>query len=270
MSRRFTLGTVTGFAVAALAAALTIGAPPAFSIHADTARPPTNHTGAPYWHDWDIARGVMLQHVNSGGYVVNAWGGLHPFGGAPALMPRPPYGPGLAYVQGGALQGDDLGGVVIDARGTVFSFGTLTGGPVNVCDQSPRVGVPIRGIALDPTPTSGPTSYDTKGATLDAWGGIHLLCNSPAIDTTGAPYWRGVPIARSLAITEDGTGGITGGFVLDGWGGVHPFGHAHLTTAPVAYWRGWDIARSISVDGHGNGDVLDGLGGLHPFTYTVS
>lgn len=216
---------------------------------------------SPYWKGWDIVRGVALRHTGPGGYVLDAWGGLHPFGGAPGLTPGR-YSLGKPYAQGITLQGDDRGGVVVDDHAAVVTFGTVPT-PVTTCDQTFKVGTPTRGISLDPVLNAG--SYDKHGATVDARGGFHPLCGSAAITTTGAAYWP-YHIVRGVAITEGGTGGFT----VDGKGGVHSFGKANLATKPGAYWHSWDIARGIAVDGHGNGVVVDGFGGLHPFTYTVS
>lgn len=230
--------------------------------------------GAPYWPGWDIATGVALQHNGHGGYVLDGWGGLHAFGGAPALKPSK-YVPGSVVAHNLALAGDDAGGVVVNTHAKTYPFPLLTTTTYTTCDQTWRIGVPTRAIALDPTGVGTPPTlaYNLNGATLDAWGGIHAFCTtSEHLDTTGASYWRGWKIARGLALLPGGAGGFT----LDGWGGVHAFGRAKIVRPPDSYWgpvagrRAWDIARSVAIDGHGNGVVLDGWGGLHPFTYTTS
>jgi hypothetical protein len=255
----FRRSVITALAGTLVACALTVPAGAA-------GRRPTV-SNAPYWRGWDIVRGIALRHSGSGGYVLDAWGGVHPFGGAPALVPSH-YTRNRPFAVGLGLAGDDAGGVVINLSGHVYDFGVVAS-TVTTCGKPANI--PLRGLSFDPTPVSGPpVSYLKHGATIDALGGIHLLCGSPALDTTGAPAWMHFPIARGIAITQDGAGNKTGGFVLDGWGGVHPFGHAHLATSPRTYWRGWDIARGIAVDGHGHGVVVDGWGGVHPFTYTVS
>ncbi|HEY0409077.1 MAG TPA: hypothetical protein VGE42_02305 [Candidatus Dormibacteraeota bacterium] len=103
------------------------------------------------------------------------------------------------------------------------------------------------------------------GAVLDGFGGVHPF-GGLALDTTGAPYWRGWDIARSLVVRADGGGG----WELDGWGGIHAFGSATAVAAPT-YWPQWDIGRAMvvsSTDAAGLADgrqgyVLDGWGGLH-------
>jgi hypothetical protein len=46
-------------------------------------------SGFAYWRGWDIARGVQLLPVNTAtsaqGWVLDGWGGLHAFGGAPRV-----------------------------------------------------------------------------------------------------------------------------------------------------------------------------------------
>ena len=108
------------------------------------------------------------------------------------------------------------------------------------------------------------TSGVGAGYLLDSFGGITPFGDAPALNTSGAPYWAGWDIARSLTVLPD----ASGGWILDGWGGIHNFGTAPRIAEP-AYWPGWDIARDLVVlarpGGGYMGYVLDGWGGLHPF-----
>jgi hypothetical protein len=240
-----------------------------------------NVAGAPYWYGQDMARGVALTHPTTageqpGGYVADAWGGIHEFGGKPH-MSASHYTPGQKTTSNIALEGADSVGVTVTpaAKPYLFPVGTPLTENVRTCDQSSKFGVATRGISYDPTPASG--RYNANGATIDAFGGIHAFCNGAPIDTTGAPYWgnQNWQIVYGIAILP---GGI-GGFTLDGYGGVHAWGKAKLATPPDAYWgpragvKAWNIARGVAIDGtgttstEGNGVVLDGFGGLHPFTY---
>lgn len=237
-----------------------------------------NMSGAPYWQGWDIVRGVALTDPASastkpGGYVLDAWGGLHPFGGAATLQPGH-YTPNRETAHNLALEGNDLAGTVVTASAKTFPFPLGTTETFQTCGDTSQFGVPTHGITLDPTPAGG--KYNLNGATLDAWGGIHPLCTTTEpLNTSGAPWWNGWRIAAGMALLPGGTGGFT----LDGWGGVHPWGKARLVTPPNAYWgpspgrRPWDISRGVAIDGtgttthQGNGVVVDGWGGLHPFTY---
>jgi hypothetical protein len=217
--------------------------------------------GAPYWHGWDIARGVALRHNGrSGGYVADAFGGLHAFGGAPPVVGRP-YTPGRESVANIALRPGDLVGALLRTDWSLTPFGKRGQGYPVAC--TPFRGAPPRGASYDPVPRQGAIAY--AGATVDAFGNVAPFCDSAPLVTTGGPHWPGWPIARGLAITE----GLTGGIVLDGFGGLHAFGRARIVT-PGPYWHGWDIARGVAVDGQGSGVIVDGFGGLHPFSYTVA
>jgi hypothetical protein len=46
-----------------------------------------------YWQNWDIARRVVIFPDGTGGYTMDAYGGTHPFGGAPNNVTQP-YWPG--------------------------------------------------------------------------------------------------------------------------------------------------------------------------------
>jgi len=110
------------------------------------------------------------------------------------------------------------------------------------------------------------------GYTLDGFGGVHPIGDSPQVATTG--YWPGWNIARAIAIDPCVSSGQVAGWVMDGFGGLHPFA-ASGTPMPAApatsgYWPGWSIANDfvafcITVSGvqHAAGCVLDGFGGLH-------
>ena len=71
------------------------------------------------------------------------------------------------------------------------------------------------------------------------------------------PYWPGWDVARSIAVTLDGSGIA----LLDGFGGVYQIGNVH---GPATTYFGFDIARDIAVTPGGDGfAVLDGFGGIH-------
>jgi hypothetical protein len=117
-----------------------------------------------------------------------------------------------------------------------------------------------------------PTDVPGGGYTLDAFGGVHPVGDSPPVATTG--YWPGWSIARSLVMDPCDSSGQISGWVMDGFGGLHPFAAAGtpMPAAPytTGYWPGWTIANGfvafcINVGGvqHAAGCVLDGFGGLH-------
>ena len=86
---------------------------------------PSAITG-PYWPNMDIARGVALTRdstaTNPKGYVVDAYGGVHRFGGAPAVTGSG-YWPGQQMVRGIATDPVASGGYVLDAYGGMWPFG---------------------------------------------------------------------------------------------------------------------------------------------------
>jgi hypothetical protein len=196
------------------------------------------------WPGWDIARGVALRAANPttcasfGGYTLDGWGALHPFGINNSSPPRKP-------TDGPYWRGWDI------ARNVAL----VPSDPRN--PDSPPAG----GFVLD---GFGGLHYFTIDGSV----------TKPVI--TGAPYWHGWDIARGLIIltTPGISGGYRGGFVVDAWGGLHPFnvdGNAPdpVNTATAPYWPGWDIVRGgtpVPGSGLNGGLTLDAWGGVHPFT----
>lgn len=199
----------------------------------------------PYWPGWKIARGLAMLPDHSGaGYVLDGWGGIHPFGGAPAFSASASW-PGWDIARAIALEPDGLGGYVLDGYGGLHPFGDAP--VVNGSASWPGWDI-ARALVLRPN--------GVGGYVLDGWGGLHPFGGAPALGASAS--WPGWDIARSVALTDN-----NGGYTLDGWGGVHPFGDAS-SIGNGAYWRGWDIARSISIYQPGAGYLIDGYGGVHP------
>jgi hypothetical protein len=230
-----------------------------------------NHTS--YWKGWDIVRGVALRAADPatcasfGGYTLDAWGGLHPFGingkSGPAKPTGGPYWKGWDIARDVALVPTDprdpdsppAGGYVLDGFGGLHYFTidgsvpkpTITGGPYwNGWDIA-------RGLII----LTGPGGYD-GGFVVDAWGALHPFAigqnggpakSPPAVDKTTAPYWKGWAIVRGGAALPGSD--VDGGLVLDAWGGLHPFelgsGPAPLGSQiqGAPYWKGWDVARGM-------------------------
>jgi hypothetical protein len=200
-----------------------------------------------------LARGIAAS-PDGGGYEVDAFGGVHAFGG------ETPYGvsaywPGWDIARGIALDPSGNGGLVLDGFGGMHPFGF---------QAAPRGRVPYwrgwdiaRGIAL----TRDSTLARPKGYILDSFGGVHPFGGAPGVATTG--YWPGWDIVRGFALDPSGPGG----YVLDGFGALHRFGGAPARGI-AAYWRGRDIARGVALIGGGaagRGYVLDGAGAVWPF-----
>jgi hypothetical protein len=83
----------------------------------------------PYWPSWDIARGISAPFVDpqgDGGWVVDAFGGIHPWGqlagGPVAAAAAGPYWPGQSLARGITSLPGGMGGFVVDAWGGLHRF----------------------------------------------------------------------------------------------------------------------------------------------------
>jgi hypothetical protein len=207
---------------------------------------------------------ALITNDGASGYTLDGYGGLHPFGNAPAISSPSPTWPNWDIARGIAIAPNSTStsvtGYVLDGWGGIHPFAAgAASAPPPVRDGPYWPGWDIaRGIVLS-TPTSG--------YVLDGWGGIHPFATGSTPDPAGVSataYWPNWDIARGIVLSTP-----TSGYVLDGWGGVHPFagGGASMPAAPgtSAYWPNWDIARSITLATPTTGYVLDGFGGIHPF-----
>ncbi|MHB8571552.1 MAG: hypothetical protein ACYDAY_01150 [Candidatus Dormibacteria bacterium] len=194
------------------------------------------------------------------GYVLDGWGGVNPFGGAPPVRVTG-YWAGFDIARGLAVRPDHKSGYVLDGYGGVHPFGVT---PPAVPQQPPYWGWDIgRAIALDPADANGASGY-----VLDGYGGVHPF--GGAAPVTSNDYWPGFDIARALVVNPRTTQyPYVTGYVLDGYGGIHPFWQSGQPAPPPpaqsAYWNGWDIAHAMVSSGFGQGYVLDGWGGIHAF-----
>lgn len=234
----------------------------------------TSFGGAPYWPGWDIARGVALRNTNLttctafGGYTLDAWGGLHPFGidgaGAPAKPTDGPYWKGWDIARDVVLvpqfpaQADSApaGGLVLDGFGGLHYFTIVPGVPAPVITGGPYWnGWDIaRGVMLVTDSTGWRGGY-----VVDAWGGLHPFgvngTTPPAVDPSTVSYWPGWQIVRSGTVFRNAAGVTNnlpnGGFTLDAWGGLHGFAFTGQTPPVTSglhnapYWSGWNIARGL-------------------------
>ena len=231
--------------------------------------------GTAYWRNWNIARAAHAQpgaNAPQSGFVLDGWGGLHPYGAAGLSETSGAsghYWSGWDIARDFAFLPDGTGGFVLDGWGGLHPF-RVNG------NTAPLTAVGFAYWSGWDIARKVVVFADGKGGyTLDAWGGIHPFgINGPAplkesaIVKTG--YWPGWSIARDIVLVP-GDGGHSG-YTLDGWGGVHPFhvngdGSVMPANIATAYWSGWDIARGIwLLPGSGSaGYTLDGWGGLHPF-----
>ncbi len=185
------------------------------------------------------------------GYVVDSWGGIHPFGGA-QVMYGSMYAPGKDVARGIVVRPQGGGGYVLDDWGGIHGFGNAPF--VYGTGYWPGQDV-ARAITLNPCDPIG-----TSGYVLDDWGGLHEFGGAPHL--FGSGYWVGWDIARALVLTC--ATGEPAGYVMEGWGGLHPVGPAPQAFGE-AYWSGWDIAVGAVLTSAWSGYTLDGWGGVHPF-----
>src|ERR1035437_2364939 len=205
--------------------------------------------------NYAASSGSLTQQVNAAAaptttYVLDGWGGLHPFGGAPAVSGTA-YWQGWDIARGIALDpcAGQSGGYVLDGWGGLHPFGSAPAGSGTAYWQGWDI---ARGIVLQST--------GQGGYVLDGWGGLNPFGGAPAV--SGTASWHGWDIARGIVLQSTGQGGD----VLDGWGGLHPCGTtAGEPPTVTAYWSGWNIARGLVLSSDTSGYVLDGWGGVHPF-----
>jgi hypothetical protein len=212
------------------------------------------------WPDWNIVSSVALEPSGLGGYILDGYGGVHPFGDAPAVQVTG-YWPGWVIAEGIVLCPDGHSGYVLDGYGGLHPFGIPGDIPPAVETTGYWPGWDIaKGVALRPDGESG--------YVLDGYGGIHpfgVPGDVPAIPQVTA-YWPGWDIANSFTLDSAGTGG----YVLDGFGGLHPFGTpGNIPSIPqvTGYWPGWDIANLVVLmpGSSTQGWVIDAWGAYHPF-----
>jgi hypothetical protein len=198
----------------------------------------------------DLARDLALA-PRGGGWVLDAWGGIHPFGGAPRLA-APAYWPGRDRARSLAVHGDGRSGYVLDDRGTLHPFG----GAARVATPLLPPGTALRVVLFRWSRPDRPAGY-----VLDVFGKLVRFGAAPAV--RDGPSWTW-PVARDVALDPEGRGG----YVLDAHGGIHPFGGAPRLEASVT-WPGRDLARALVLIADGDprrpqGYVVDAHGRFHP------
>ncbi len=145
---------------------------------------------------------VLLSDNSGGGYVLDVYGGLHPFSVAGHAVPpditNNAYWAGWRIVRGVALNPNSstgaVSGVTLDGYGGVHPFSSAgTPGPVD--PAGPYFGWDIsRGVVL----SGASTTAKPQGWVLDGWGGLHAFGGAPAV-TQGA-YWPNFDIGVQLVL----------------------------------------------------------------------
>jgi hypothetical protein len=214
-----------------------------------------------------IVRSAALTSDGNGGYVLDGYGGVHPFGSALSRgLPRlsdywgavrnggDPNAPNFDIARSIALI-SDTDGLVLDGYGGIHEFSYASG------FQAYQIG-------------------KVNGLLSDYWG---------AVGNGGEPTASNFDIAHDLAMVP----GTNEGYVMDGYGGLHPFRYStsesfpayfsannQTGTLPLSdYWgctcyggdpnaSNYDISRGIALTGDSTLQqpevlLLDGLGGVH-------
>jgi hypothetical protein len=241
-------------------------------------------TASVTWPNKDVAYSLALFRDGSGGYVLNAWGGLDAVGEAPAVdtgLTGLGFGVAREVVLAPWASQLDPAGYVLDAYGGLHEFGDAPRVTLGAHFTSPIA----RGAVLLPSSNphqvagytlgSGGTLYPFGGApavaagavwpgkdvargitlaavggyVLDEYGALHPFGGAPEVG--GVPMWSG-DLADSMAAWSLAPASAPGGWILDRHGGIHSYGSAPLVTSD-SYWPDWDIARGLGSPGGGGG-----------------
>jgi len=207
------------------------------------------------------------------GYLLDAYGGLHPWGGAPVLTGAPSFvrnvARGLEIHYGANGQPD--GGWTMDWRGRTFPFGAAPPLPATGLPQAP-IFQQLHGSATGGyvVPRWGViTTYGTGvlpywGGYSD-WGASDIIRDIVLLDASN-PTPAAQPSSAEARASYQAWLQPHGGVILDGWGGLHLFGGMVLDQAGSPYWPGWDVARAVTVRTDASGGwILDAWGGIHSF-----
>jgi len=233
-------------------------------------------TNAPHF-SWPAARVGHFAPAGTGvtppqaGLVLDAYGGLHPYG-SPTLTPgQYPYFLGFDIARDFVWLPSGTGGYELDGYGGIHPFS------VGANPLPPQPGQYPYFAGNDVAKKITLLSDASGGYVLDAYGGIHpWSVTGQALPTPMAQYayFPGLRIARDMFLFPSSTAAAGTGYVLDGYGGMHPFWSA-TATPPSAmgqypYWNGSDIGRSLwflptATAAASTGYELDMSGGIHPF-----
>lgn len=232
---------------------------------------PANHA-----FNFDIARDIEFLPFSSGtaGYVLDGWGALHPFGGAPPIEAGP-YWSGWDIARDFEI--DPRGffgcaeGYILDGWGAKHPWFAGSGSGCELPDPiTDGPYWPGWDIARDLEMDDGFFELDWgSGYVLDGWGAVHDFgADSASVSNPG--YSPGQDIWRDVELIDNDEG-----YALNGFGAVRAFGGASAMTGTPSF--GFDIARDLELvswnnlcafsspcGGEDGGWILDGFGGIHP------
>lgn len=133
----------------------------------------------------------------TGGVVLDGWGGLHPFGGFTLNVAGGPYWQGWDIARAVAVRDDGSGGWVLDGWGGIHAFGS-----------APSIATPVYTAGADTARDLVVTSKDASGLPTGAAG--YVLTGDGALHPWGgAPplsgsVWAGQDVARGLLVHYNG------------------------------------------------------------------
>jgi hypothetical protein len=222
------------------------------------------------WATWiqDVEASGPLSGVATpgGGYTLDGFGGVHPFGDSPPVTATG-YWPGWTIARSIQMNPCDtsgqISGWVMDGFGGLHPF-AASGTPMPAVPYTTGYwpGWTIANDFVAFCITVGGVQH-AAGCVLDGFGGLHAWADSSAViadvPCSGTGYWPGWDIATKIAVIP----GTDEGYVMDGFGGLHPFNGAP-PVSPSGYWPGWEIAAGVVATANG-GYTVDGFGGTHPF-----
>lgn len=190
--------------------------------------------------------GIVLDNCSAGatsGYVVNVYGKVAPFGGAPAVTTSGTFSiPIVTALVVNSCADGYVSGYTVDGWGHVHPF-VQSGYLMSALPNTNGAYWPghdiIRAAVMGTTPG--------QGWTVDVYGVMHPFQTSGAVVAATDTAHFSTAIARGATVLASGTAG----YIVDGWGNVHPW---KATGAPQpalpdvwgAHWAGIDIVRGIS------------------------
>ena len=161
----------------------------------------------PYYPGRDLAKQITILSDGTGGYEIDAFGGIHPWsavgGTLPAQETQEPYYPNLNIARDlwldPASTAASSSGYELDGYGGFHPWAAGTAIlPVQMSDYPYYPGVDIARIMwFQPNASSS----SSTGYQLDGYGGIHPFNTADNVrppDFTDYAYWAGRDIARAL------------------------------------------------------------------------
>ncbi|HKR99707.1 MAG TPA: C39 family peptidase [Candidatus Dormibacteraeota bacterium] len=184
--------------------------------------------------------------LQTGGVVLDGWGGLHPFGGYNLDTTGAPYWPGYDIARALVVRNDGAGGWLLDGAGAVHAFGRAK----DVGDHLTWPGQDVaRALVITSYDAAGDTgelqdgSDAVQGYILDEHGGVNPFGGAPRL--TIPAYWPDWDVAAGLDVHLSASGAPDGLLVSDVSGGLHYAGNYPVVRLAPAYHAGHAVYQRI-------------------------